>query len=523
MNRSAPKPKAYSYLRFSTPEQMRGDSFRRQSTMAQQWAVRNGVELDERLTFQDLGVSAYRGANAETGMLREFLEATRAGMIEQGSFLLIESLDRLSRDTARKAIRLLEDICDLDISVVTLADGRVYTADSLNDDPMAFMWAFMVAMRANEESATKARRLGQAWKEKRRRATEAAEPMTSVVPGWLELDKATKTIRVREDRAEVVRRVYRMALDGVGQNQIAETFNLEGVPPFGRGRYWHRSYVKKLLENPAVIGTFTPHVLDRSGVKKRRIPQPSVQAYYPAIVAENVFQDVQAQRVDGGQIAKQGGKYPIASVVAGLAQCPACGGTMTRVFKGAKGGLPKLVCARAKIGAGCKYHGVPVEYVERALVENADWLVAQAPTGDDALDREVENHRTNLEVVEEHIRNTLAAIIGGAAGPAINNKLRELETTKEELGKRLSELEQRQSAETGKLVERRLVDLADALTMQPWEEWSPEDRQLANACLRQVARAVIVDYRTGYLDVCWKHGGVSGVVFSFPMDKDETA
>ncbi len=163
MNRSAPKPKAYSYLRFSTPEQMRGDSFRRQSMMAQQWAVRNGVELDERLTFQDLGVSAYRGANAETGMLGEFLEATRAGMIEGGSILLIESLDRLSRDTARKAIRLLEDICDLGISVVTLTDGRVYTANSLNDDPMAFMWAFMVAMRANEESATKARRLGQAW------------------------------------------------------------------------------------------------------------------------------------------------------------------------------------------------------------------------------------------------------------------------------------------------------------------------------------------------------------------------
>lgn len=523
MSHNTLKPKAYSYLRFSTPEQMRGDSFRRQSIMAQQWAARNGVELDEKLTFQDLGVSAYKSANAETGMLGEFREAARVGMIEPGSFLLIESLDRLSRDTARKAMRLLEDICEQRISVVTLSDGKVYTNDNLTSDPISFMMAFMVMIRANEESATKARRLGHAWAEKRRRATEHAEPMTPIAPAWLELDKAAKSFRVIEDRAEIVRRIYRMTLDGVGQNQIAETFNLEGVPPFGRGRYWHRSYVKKLLENPAVVGTFTPHVLDRSGVKKRRIPQPPVLDYFPAIMAENVFQDVQAQRVGVEQVAKQGGKHPIASLIAGLAQCPMCGGTMTRVSKGPKGGLPKLVCARAKTKAGCKYHGVPIEYVEQALVENADWMVAQAPTGDGALDREVDNHRINLYVVEGHIKNTLSAITGGAAGPAINNKLRELETAKGELETRLVELEQRQNAETGKLVERRLVDLADALTMRPWGEWSPEDRQLANACLRQVARAVIVDYRTGYLDVCWKHGGVSSIVFGFPSEEGDNA
>lgn len=160
MNHPTPKPKAYSYLRFSTPEQMRGDSFRRQSAMAQQWAAQNGVELDEKLTFEDPGVSAYKGANAETGMLAEFREAVRVGMIEPGSFLLIESLDRLSRDAARKAMRLLEDICEQGISVVTLADGRVYTDSNLSSGPISFMMAFMVMIRANEESATKSRRVG---------------------------------------------------------------------------------------------------------------------------------------------------------------------------------------------------------------------------------------------------------------------------------------------------------------------------------------------------------------------------
>lgn len=516
------QPKAYSYLRFSTPEQMRGDSFRRQSTMTQQWAARNGVELDDKLTFQDLGVSAFRSANAETGKLAEFLEAVRAGMIEQGSFLLIESLDRLSRDTARRAVRLLEDICDMGVSVVTLADGRTYTATSLNDDPMAFMWAFMVAMRANEESATKSRRLGQAWKEKRRRAEEASTPMTSIAPAWLELDRAQGSYRVLDDRAEIVRRIFAMTLDGAGQHQIADTFNREAVPTFGRAKFWHRSYVKKILENPAVIGTFTPHLVDRSGTAKRRIPQAPIHGYFPAVVLESVFQDVQAQRLGGQHLARQGGKHAIASIFAGLAECPQCGGAMTRVWKGRKGGAARLVCSRAKTKAGCDYRTVHVEQAERALADNASWIEAHAPGGDDELDTEVEQHRTSLEVLNDHICNMLEAIARGASGPTINARLADLENAKEDIERRLANLEAQQSAETGKLVERRLSDLRDALTLRQFEEWQPDDRRLINACMRQVLKSVVVDYRTGYLELQWKHGGTSSVFYSFPKERPHT-
>lgn len=46
--------KAYSYLRFSTPEQMKGDSFRRQREMAEAYARTHGYELDTSLTFHVL-------------------------------------------------------------------------------------------------------------------------------------------------------------------------------------------------------------------------------------------------------------------------------------------------------------------------------------------------------------------------------------------------------------------------------------------------------------------------------------
>lgn len=40
---------------------MAGDSFRRQTSMAREYADRTGLELDDKLTFRDLGVSAFRG------------------------------------------------------------------------------------------------------------------------------------------------------------------------------------------------------------------------------------------------------------------------------------------------------------------------------------------------------------------------------------------------------------------------------------------------------------------------------
>ena len=61
--------KAYSYLRFSTPEQSKGDSLRRQTALADEYAKRHGLTLDTELNLRDLGVSAFRGDNVAVGAL----------------------------------------------------------------------------------------------------------------------------------------------------------------------------------------------------------------------------------------------------------------------------------------------------------------------------------------------------------------------------------------------------------------------------------------------------------------------
>lgn len=157
---------AYSYLRFSSPEQAKGDSFRRQTALAIDYARLHNLVLDESLTFHDLGVSAYQGVNSETGQLGTLLEAVQTGLIPKGSKILVESLDRISRQTARKALRVIENILESGVSVVTLNDGREYTSENLDNDPISLLMALLTFIRANEESTTKSLRVAAAWARK---------------------------------------------------------------------------------------------------------------------------------------------------------------------------------------------------------------------------------------------------------------------------------------------------------------------------------------------------------------------
>ena len=131
MNTPRSAPKAFSYLRFSTPEQMKGDSYRRQTSMAEAYALEHGLHLDDQLTFNDLGVSAFRGKNAKAGKLAEFLEAVDTGIVPSGSYLLIEALDRLTRLEPWDALDVLRGVMRGGITVVTMNDRKAYNEESI--------------------------------------------------------------------------------------------------------------------------------------------------------------------------------------------------------------------------------------------------------------------------------------------------------------------------------------------------------------------------------------------------------
>ncbi|TCZ55429.1 recombinase family protein [Roseicella aquatilis] len=516
------QPKAFSYLRFSTPEQMKGDSFRRQTALAEEYVHRHGLALDTELTFRDLGVSAFRGRNARTGALGAFLRAVDDGLVPEGSFLLVESLDRVTRQDPWEALPVFQQVINAGVTIVTLQDGKTYSRAELRENPFRLMESLFVMVRAHEESATKARRLKAAWVGKRAKAQE--KPLTSRVPAWIELDKASGAFHLIPDRAAVVQRIFAMAAEGAGQHRIAETLNREGVPTFGdngtkrRAGMWHRSYVAKILGSPAAGGTLVPHQIEHGeGGRKVRKPLEALDKYYPAAVDAELFQRVQAmQGGEGIAPVVRGGAdgASVRSLLAGLAKCPLCGGSMTRVAKG-KRSKPVLVCAKAKAGAGCEYVSVHQDAVERTIIGNVGLIAGTMPSGDDTLDGTIANAETARDALGDAIENVLRAIERGEPSPTLTARLRELEGQREAMDAELRELHQRAMTVSTGAVLRRLDEL-DRLTKA-----DPMDPAKVNAVLRQTFNAVVVDFTSGSLRLEWKQGGETGVTYGWPRERGE--
>ncbi|MBY2966229.1 recombinase family protein [Rhizobium leguminosarum] len=509
----APARKAYSYIRFSTPDQIKGDSARRQISMAESYAAKHGLALDDSLSLKDFGVSAFRGQNAKTGALNFFLEHVRSGDVPEGSILLIEALDRLSRQTPLDALDTLRDIMGEGVTVITLDNETVYTTETLSGNFTQLIVTLMLFSRANEESATKARRLKEAWEGKRLKA--ATTPLTAICPAWLELNDQRTAYEVIPDRADTIRRIFTMCLDGLGQHTIAARLITEGTPTFGRSEMWHRSYVKKLLENPAVIGRFTPHTLTIVDGRKVRTPRDPVEEYFPAIVDVEVFEKVAAMNSFRGMSTASGNAATTtANVLAGLAKCPTCGATMTRVNKGGrKGGKPYLVCTKAKAGAGCRYKQVKLEAIEEAVVSLGTYLHDLTPSPNADSEASYRDMRRMAEVVEEQIQNLVEAVAQGDRSKAIQKAISANEAELDRIHRELEALAHRVADTITNRIENTVAEFS-TLT---------EGGNIAkiNATMRQLFDRVVVDYDTGYLRLYWRHTEHTpvDVLYTFPTEK----
>ena len=98
---------AYSYIRFSHPAQALGRSQARQIEACEEYCSRNGLTLalGDDYRFLDAGVSGWKGDHiGDKGQLARFISLVEDGTISAGSVLIVESLDRLSREQVSKAL-----------------------------------------------------------------------------------------------------------------------------------------------------------------------------------------------------------------------------------------------------------------------------------------------------------------------------------------------------------------------------------------------------------------------------------
>lgn len=356
------KPLAYSYVRMSTDAQLKGDSLRRQVELSTAYADKHDLQLVGDFTLHDIGVSAFKGDNAITGALRRFLEAVESGQVPKGSYLLVESLDRLSRDRVSVAMQMFLGITEGGVNIVTLSDGQVYRAGET--DFIQLVYSLTIMSRANEESRTKSQRVGAAWKNKRDQAS--TKKLTSMAPKWLKLEADRTTFEVIVDRADIVRRIYRLANDGHGTYSITQLLNREGVPAFGRSNGWNESYVEKILKNRAVLGEYQPHTFVEG---KRRPTGDVVLDYYPRIITDDEFLAVQGARRERATFGGGRKGAELKNLFTHIATCAYCGSPMRMVDKGKgpKGGR-YLKCSAGVRGMGCTKKGWRYDDFERSFL-----------------------------------------------------------------------------------------------------------------------------------------------------------
>lgn len=217
-----------------------------------------------------------------------FLAAVETGKVPRGSFLIVESLDRLSRATVLEQVGLLSNLVNSGITVVTLDNGQVLNREILNKDPMLLMISVIGMLRSHDESLRKSERVKAAWAQKRKIIRE--KKLTSLCPAWLRLSPDRKTFELILDRVELVRRMFILNADGVGQGRIARLFNQEGIPPWGKSNGWHMSYIQRILHTRTVLGEFQPATWD--GTKSVPDGEP-IADYFPSIVPLELWQRVQ--------------------------------------------------------------------------------------------------------------------------------------------------------------------------------------------------------------------------------------
>ena len=445
------KPKAYSYLRFSTPEQQQGDSKRRQLDLARHYADAHGLDLDDTLTFHDLGVSAFRGKNRDAA-LGAFIKAAEEGRVRKGSYLLVESLDRLSRAAPYQALGQFEEILSHGITVVTVQDQKEWThKDIKGGDVVPLLSSLLVMARAHEESATKGKRMKAAWRGKREKAATHGHKLTSQCPAWLSLDKKAEEFRVNEERATVIRRIFDMTLEGSGKRKIAERLNIENVATFGRSAGWQSSYIQKILDNEAVIGISQPmrREYGEDGRRVRIADGEPLLGYYPVIVDKAVFHRARemrtTRRISGGQTGKR-----FSNVFSGLARCGACGASMHYLNKGR--GWTYLHCSNAKRKVGnCTAHPWPYKDTEGPLlwtgINRIDFreVYPSMVEGAQKALKALEDTRVITEADLERTKDRIEALLDGIQdrqdNPHVRDRLDKLTVQEEEQTRQLEEIE----------------------------------------------------------------------------------
>lgn len=442
---------AFSYIRFSTKDQAQGDSYQRQIASSRDWCRQRGIELSEK-SYADLGISAF--TEKTRASLADMLEAIQLGNIKAGDWIILENLDRLSRQGIDKTQEIIKSILREGVKIVSLQDGLELDSGSLND-LVAVIRIALSADLAHKESLKKSERVGAAKRSQREQAKQG-KAIGKRLPYWLERDGDSY---IFNDGADAVRQMIQLRIEGVGFHKIAMALNASEHKPRW-AKHWSDTTVRSILSNPALYGRY--QFRDGDGVDD----------YYPALVSYAEFKAIQSTYTGSA------GGRDHHNHLFGLVRCAACGGAMSKkVSKRMVAGEVKhykgWICTNMLSGACAQktpmmdLDVLVIKAVKRLKVSDPKKVSAVAAQ----LDREIDIKRQRLSELEQ-------ALVSG--GGAVSALVRAVSAVEEEL-KEL-EAQRRDAVQTSDSSIQTLYELRD-------------DAEMFNVALRRVVSRIMVSQR----------------------------
>ena len=254
----------------------------------------------------------------------------------------------------------------------------------------------------------------------------AGEPMGQPPYGYIKDPENPKRWIVDEEAAQVVRRIYRMTLEGVGTEQIAAKLEEDGVltpraywhskginrpgkvkdlPP----THWNSSSVIKMLSVQEYCGdilnfkTYSKSYKNKKRLENDRENWAIFKDVHEPIIERAVFEQVQQKR---GKMRKRQAKDGERSMFSGLLVCADCGSNLHFHFNQGNPEIKYFNCSNYKGNRGTcgSTHYVRVDFLEQVVLGEIRRLTKYAGLYEDDFLKEVIGHSRQAEEMERRLK-----------------------------------------------------------------------------------------------------------------------
>jgi len=375
----------------------------------------------------DEGISAFKitdgdeqkAANIHKGALGAFLKKVERGEVRKGSVLIIEKMDRFSRNYVDLVIPDFLKLLQSGIEIFSCVDKTHYTLADIRKPGMLLQYAVMAMAMANDYSHSMGERIGRAFRMRLVECSKGAKMnLGSWQPRWIDFvgePKQPGEFRLNE-HAETIKRIVAEYIAGESMYSIAKGLIRHNIPTLAGGK-WSQGTIGHLLGNETLRGTAT--------IKGVRL-----ENYYPPIITQGEYDKLRVKL--HANVERRGGNAHseyVANLFRNRCKCSVCGGTVTSQRSGTH---HLYFCKNRRVGL-CKTKRM----VNIGNLETDFFLYFLETSPDELLGKQDEEHSGKATAVQSRIAKLDADIagavelLGTVAITELKNKLAGMEAKRQ--------------------------------------------------------------------------------------------